>query len=40
MIKQMSKTVDLKAKPYNLDDQGVKWVQDTIANMTIEEKIG
>ena len=32
--------VNLKAKPYNLDDQGVKWVQDTIANMTIEEKIG
>ena len=26
--------------PYNLDDEGVKWVQDTIANMTIEEKIG
>ena len=32
--------VNLKAKPFNLDDQGVKWVQDTIANMTIEEKIG
>ncbi len=32
--------VDLKAKPYNLDDEGVKWVQDTIASMTIEEKIG
>ena len=32
--------VDLKAKPYNLDDAGVKWVKDTIANMTIEEKIG
>ena len=32
--------IDLKAKPYNLDDAGVKWVKDTIANMTIEEKIG
>lgn len=32
--------VNLKAMPYNLDDEGVKWVQDTIANMTIEEKIG
>ena len=32
--------VDLRLKPYNLDDEGVKWVQDTIANMTIEEKIG
>ena len=32
--------VDLKVMPYNLDDAGVKWVKDTIANMTIEEKIG
>lgn len=32
--------VNLKAKPYNLDEQGIKWVKDTIANMTIEEKIG
>ena len=32
--------VDLKAKPYNLDDESIKWVQETIANMTIEEKIG
>ena len=32
--------VDLKAKPYNLDDEGVKWVKDTIASMTTEEKIG
>ena len=32
--------VNLKAKPYNLDEQGIKWVEETIANMTIEEKIG
>ncbi len=32
--------VDLRLKPYNLDDEGIKWVKDTIANMTIEEKIG
>lgn len=32
--------VDLKAKPFNLSDEDVKWVEDTIANMTIEEKIG
>ena len=32
--------VDLKVMPYNLDDAGVQWVKDTIANMTIEEKIG
>lgn len=32
--------VDLRAKPYNLDDAGVKWVEDTIANMSLDEKIG
>ena len=32
--------VDLKAKPYYLDDEAIKWVKDTIASMTIEEKIG
>lgn len=32
--------VDLKAKPYYLDDEGVKWVMDTIAGMTEEEKVG
>lgn len=32
--------VNLKEKPYNLDEQGIKWVKDTISNMTIEEKIG
>ena len=32
--------VNLKAKPYTLDEQGIKWVEETIANMTIEEKIG
>ena len=32
--------VNLKAKPYNLDEQSIEWVKDTIADMTIEEKIG
>ena len=32
--------VNLKAKPYNLDEEAIKWVEDTIHNMTIEEKIG
>ncbi len=32
--------VDLKAKPYNLSDEDIKWVKDTIAGMTDEEKIG
>ena len=32
--------VDLKAKPFYLDDESIQWVKDTIASMTIEEKIG
>ncbi len=32
--------VDMKAKPFYLDDEACKWVEDTIAGMTIEEKIG
>ncbi|MFI2566481.1 gluconokinase, GntK/IdnK-type [Paenarthrobacter sp. NPDC018779] len=32
--------VDLKAAPFNLDDSAVKWVESTLASMTLEEKIG
>jgi beta-N-acetylhexosaminidase len=32
--------VDLKATPFNLDEKGVKWVEDTLKGMTLEEKIG
>lgn len=32
--------VDLRVSPYNLDDEGVRWVEDTIASMTEEERIG
>lgn len=32
--------VNLKAKPYNLGDEDIKWVNDTIAEMTAEEKVG
>ncbi len=32
--------VDLKAKPYCLSDEDIRWVQDTIAGMTPEEKVG
>ncbi len=32
--------VDLKAKPYFLDEEGINWVEETIASMTLEEKIG
>lgn len=36
----MGKKVDLKAKPYYLQDEDIQWVENTIASMTIEEKIG
>ncbi|HHV08878.1 MAG TPA: glycoside hydrolase family 3 protein [Clostridiales bacterium] len=32
--------VQLKAKPFHLDDNGVQWVEDTLKGMTLEEKIG
>ena len=32
--------VDLKAKPFYLSDHDIKWVNDTIEHMTLEEKIG
>lgn len=32
--------VDLKAKPFNLTDKQIKWVDDTIKSMTLEDKIG
>lgn len=32
--------VDLRANPFFLDDAQVKWVEDTLAGMTREEKIG
>lgn len=32
--------VDLKAKPFYLSDNDIKWVNDTLAGMTVEEKIG
>lgn len=32
--------VDLKAKPYYLKDEDIQWVNDTIAAMTDEEKVG
>ena len=32
--------VDLKKIPYNLSDEDIKWVEDTIAGMTSEEKVG
>ena len=32
--------VDLRAKPFYLNDEQIKRVEDAIANMTLEEKLG
>lgn len=32
--------VDLRAKPYYLSDEDIQWVENTIASMTDEEKVG
>lgn len=32
--------VDLKAKPFYLKDEDIQWVEDTIASMSEEEKVG
>jgi len=32
--------VNLKAKPFYLSDAQIRWVEDTLAGMTLEEKIG
>lgn len=36
----MPTKVDLTKKPYNLDQTAIAWVEQTIADMSIEEKIG
>ncbi|MFQ3872197.1 hypothetical protein ABLV94_08040 [Staphylococcus sp. Mo2-7] len=32
--------VNLKATPYNLDDEQISWVERTLGNLSDEEKIG
>ena len=32
--------VDLKTKPFYLSDEQIQWVEDSIAGMTLEEKLG
>ena len=32
--------VNLKEKPFFLDDGAIAWVEKTIAAMTLEEKVG
>lgn len=36
----MSKLVNLREKPYNLSEDQIKWVEETLASITTEEKIG
>lgn len=36
----MTNLVDLTKKPYNLDEKAIQWVEDTIASMSLDEKIG
>ena len=39
-VRKENSMVDLKANPYYLSDEDCKWVEDTIAGMTPEEKVG
>lgn len=32
--------INLKAKPFNLSDSDIKWVEETLASLTLDEKIG
>ena len=32
--------MDLKAKPFYLSEEDIAWVEDTLASMTLEEKVG
>lgn len=32
--------VDLTKKPYNLSEEDVQWVEKTISQMSLDEKIG
>ena len=32
--------VDLKAKPFELNDEQIRWVEESIAGMTLDEKLG
>ncbi|MCI6023224.1 MAG: glycoside hydrolase family 3 N-terminal domain-containing protein [Candidatus Faecivivens sp.] len=36
----MSLRVDLRAKPFYLDDEQIAWVEDTLSKMSLDDKIG
>lgn len=37
---ELKQKIDLKAKPFNLSDEDIQWVEETLANLTLDEKIG
>ena len=39
-VKEKQTIVDLREKPYYLDEEAISWVENTLESMTIEEKIG
>ena len=39
-MSKLKQKIDLKAKPFNLSDEDIKWVEETLANLTLDEKIG
>lgn len=32
--------IDLKAKPFHLDDEGIKWVEQTLGSLDLPGKVG
>ena len=32
--------IDLRAKPFYLDDEAVRWVEETKARLSLEDKVG
>lgn len=40
MSKKDNYSVDLTAKPFNLDEPAINWVENTLKGMTLEQKIG
>lgn len=34
----MTHLVDLRKKPYSLDEEAISWIEETIAQMTLDEK--
>lgn len=36
----MTNLVDLRKTPYNLDEEAIAWIEKTISEMTLDEKIG